>query len=120
MTTPALFRPQSERWFLPLLFSWAVSLGSYPAIADTDVARQQHAAIGIVERKGPSLHTKHPDAQWFPEAGLGLFLHWDEGSVRKLDASWPMIPGAFGEAWENKQSVTPEEIARISKGGTGI
>ena len=22
------------------------------------------------------IRTKHPDAQWFPDAGLGLFIHW--------------------------------------------
>ena len=35
----------------------------------------------------------HPDAQWFPDAGLGLFLHWGISSVRGINISWPMIPG---------------------------
>ena len=38
-------------------------------------------------------HTMHPDAQWFPEAGLGLFIHWGLASVKNMDISWPMIPG---------------------------
>ena len=36
--------------------------------------------------------TEHPDAQWFPEAGLGLFLHFGISSVRgECDLSWGMI-----------------------------
>jgi alpha-L-fucosidase len=35
--------------------------------------------------------TTHPDAQWFPEAGLGLFLHWGIHSVAGLQPSWAMI-----------------------------
>jgi alpha-L-fucosidase len=35
--------------------------------------------------------TTHPDAQWFPDAGLGLFLHWGIHSVVGVQASWAMI-----------------------------
>lgn len=35
--------------------------------------------------------TTHPDAQWFPDAGMGLFLHWGIHSVEGLQASWAMI-----------------------------
>lgn len=35
--------------------------------------------------------TTHPDAQWFPEAGMGLFLHWGIHSVAGVQASWAMI-----------------------------
>ena len=35
--------------------------------------------------------TTHPDAQWFPDAGMGLFLHWGIHSVAGLQASWAMI-----------------------------
>jgi parallel beta-helix repeat protein len=33
----------------------------------------------------------HPDAQWFPKAGLGLFMHWGIHSVKALQPSWSMI-----------------------------
>lgn len=34
----------------------------------------------------------HPDAQWFPKAGLGLFIHWGIASVDGyLDLSWGMM-----------------------------
>ncbi|MBS3800478.1 MAG: alpha-L-fucosidase [Thioalkalivibrio sp.] len=37
--------------------------------------------------------TEHPDAQWFPEAGMGLFVHWGIHSVAGLQPSWAMIRG---------------------------
>ena len=46
--------------------------------ADTDV-------------KGFQLPNPHPDAQWFPEAGLGLFMHWGIHSVVGAQPSWAMI-----------------------------
>jgi len=39
------------------------------------------------------LPTKHPDAQWFPEASFGLFLHWGIHSVDGIDPSWSMMKG---------------------------
>lgn len=33
----------------------------------------------------------HQDARWFPEAGLGLFLHWGIHSVAGAQPSWAMI-----------------------------
>ena len=54
----------------------------------------QHSEIGIPTVKNPAaVHTSHPDAQWYPEAGLGLFLHWGISSVKAMNISWPMIPG---------------------------
>jgi len=36
--------------------------------------------------------SSHPDAQWFGNASLGLFLHWSISSVHGgIDLSWPMI-----------------------------
>ena len=33
----------------------------------------------------------HPDAQWFPKAGFGLFMHWGIHSVDGVDPSWALI-----------------------------
>src|SRR6184192_3789035 len=50
--------------------------------------------FGIVRAADESgAHTQHPDAQWYPEAGLGLFIHWSICSVKASNISWPMIPG---------------------------
>ena len=56
----------------------------------TDVAGQ-HAQIGIAAAK-PLLRNTHPEAQWFPEARLGVFFHWGISSVFGIgDLSWSMI-----------------------------
>lgn len=54
-------------------------------------AKAEHSMINVKEEKAAT-HTMHPDAQWFPEAGLGLFIHWGLSSVKNMDISWPMIP----------------------------
>lgn len=84
------------------------------AAAD-EQAKGQHAQIGVVATKQDAKHTSHPDAQWFPEAGLGLFLHWDQASVRCLETSWPMMAGTH-LSWSRPQRVIrddPAEFARI-------
>lgn len=71
----------------------------------------EHAVIGVeAAEENKSLHTLHPDAQWFPEAGLGLFIHWGISSVRSMNISWPMIPG---RPLGNKRIEDPAEIQRI-------
>ena len=35
--------------------------------------------------------TRHPDAQWYPGAALGLFMHWGIHSVDGIQPSWNMI-----------------------------
>src|SRR5437762_13659389 len=60
---------------------------------DKQTAGSEHDMINVVENKNTFTHSLHPDAQWYPEAGLGLFIHWGLASVKNLDISWPMIPG---------------------------
>ncbi len=56
--------------------------------------RDQQSEIGIPSVKDPAaVHTNHPDAQWYPAAGLGMFLHWSISSTKAMNISWPMIPG---------------------------
>lgn len=69
-------------------------------------AAAEHSMINIKEEKSAT-HTLHPDAQWFPEAGLGLFIHWGLASVKNMDISWPMIPG---RALANKKLDSAELI----------
>ncbi len=52
----------------------------------------EHSDIGLGKETATS-HTTHPDAQWYPQDGLGLFIHWGIASVKALNISWPMIPG---------------------------
>jgi alpha-L-fucosidase len=58
---------------------------------DAETVKAEHAEIGVDEK--PAAHTTHPDAQWFPDAAQGLFIHWGLASVRAMNISWPMIPG---------------------------
>lgn len=54
---------------------------------------EQHSMIGNVSTETSDYkRTTHPDAQWFPDAGLGLFIHWGISSVwGQGDLSWSMI-----------------------------
>lgn len=60
---------------------------------DAEDVQAEHATIGVETKRGNFPHTTHPDAQWYPKAGLGLFIHWGLASVRASNISWPMIPG---------------------------
>ena len=67
--------------------------------------KTQHAQAQITAISSPEAHyqrTTHPDAQWYPKAGLGLFFHWGISSVLgQGDLSWSMmrrLPGGVGKA----------------------
>lgn len=42
-------------------------------------------------KKIPFAKTTNPGAQWFPDAGFGLFIHWGIHSVAGLEPSWTML-----------------------------
>lgn len=44
-------------------------------------------------QKEPFHRTTDPEAQWFPDAGFGLFMHWGIHSVVGIQPSWAMIAG---------------------------
>jgi alpha-L-fucosidase len=81
------------RWLLLLVALTTLAGVTYaqPAKQDKETVRSEHDMIGL--GKEQAQHTTHPDAQWYPDAAFGLFLHWDESSVRAMNISWPMIPG---------------------------
>src|SRR5262245_742301 len=74
-----------------------------------DPVKAEHDMIGAGKESAAS-HTTHPDAQWYPDAGLGLFIHWGIASVRSMNISWPMIPG---RALATKRIDDPAERQRI-------
>lgn len=82
---------------------------SHSGATDKTTVKEEHAGIGVEATKPASPHTLHPDAQWFPDAGLGLFLHWGISSVRGMNISWPMIPGRALA----RSKVSAEERKRI-------
>ena len=77
--------------------------------SDAATVKAEHDEIGNGPTKTTPTHTMHPDAQWFPDAGLGLFIHWGIASVRAINISWPMRPG---RALANVH-LTPEERERV-------
>src|SRR4051794_10456503 len=74
-------------------------------------AKAEHDTIGVGSEQAGT-HTQHPDAQWYPDAALGLFLHWGISSTRAMNISWPMIPG---RALAAKRIDDPKERERIIK-----
>ena len=80
----------------------ALSLPFLSAVAD-EAADAQAALLGQASRK-PVSRNRHPDAQWFPDAGLGLFIHWGIASVGATgDLSWGMLAN---KPWKDR-TVTP-------------
>ena len=53
----------------------------------------------------PYKPTTNPDAQWFPKAGFGLFIHWGIFSCRELNPSWVMYNHRFGPRYPANISV---------------
>ncbi|HEX7844451.1 MAG TPA: alpha-L-fucosidase, partial [Chitinophagaceae bacterium] len=80
------------KYFIIILFACFLFDASIAHAQVKDQAKEEHAMINVKEEKNTG-HTSHPDAQWYPDAGLGLFIHWGLSSVKDLDASWPMITG---------------------------
>ncbi|MCA1808030.1 MAG: alpha-L-fucosidase [Lentisphaerae bacterium] len=74
---------------------------------DQNQVEEQHKIIGniLVENK-EFKRTTHADAQWFPEAGLGLFIHWGINSVWGMgDISWPMMKSLPGNLSKRHKQV---------------
>jgi len=78
---------------------------------DAETVAAEHADIGVTaSKKANPAHTQHPDAQWYPDASFGLFIHWGIASVKAMNISWPMIPG---RALAKQRIDDPAERARI-------
>lgn len=77
---------------------------------------EQHAALGLSANEAAQ-HTLHPEAQWFPQAGLGLFMHWGIAAVHgDLDLSWAMIANTrYDSAAAGRNKVTPQEYWRLAE-----
>lgn len=79
----------------------------------------QHAIIGNASTPLENIdyvRTTHPGAQWFPEAGLGLFIHWGISSVLgQYDLSWGMMNREKGLlAKGNKAHGLPAVCANVT------
>ncbi|HWC60756.1 MAG TPA: alpha-L-fucosidase [Verrucomicrobiae bacterium] len=82
-----------------------------PEPAPVENVQAEHDAIGnTVMTKAPR-HTMHPDAQWYGDAGLGLFIHWGIASVKGINISWSMIDGLDGKPAQ----ITPNDYFALAK-----
>lgn len=100
---------------LALLAALPLPAQTKNASRDAATVIAEHGDIGVVDDKtGNTAHTTHPDAQWYPDAGFGLFIHWGIASVRAMNISWPMIPG---RPLANTHVTDPVERERIIREG---
>src|SRR5580692_4489166 len=95
---------------LRFLAAFFLLLGAARAATDAESAKAEHSDIGVTDTAPAASHTLNPDAQWYPDADLGLFIHWGISSVRAMNISWPMIPG---RALAKRHIDDPAERARI-------
>lgn len=79
-------------------------------IDDKQTVKDEHSQIGNETSTSNTQHTNHKDAQWFPEAGMGLFLHWDQASTVAMGIGWSMIPG---RPLSKKRITDSKELAHI-------
>ena len=93
MTNPLGRRRATALAFNTLLAGLAADAFAAPASTPPENAGEQHAVIGVANGDGSFAHPTHPGAQWFPDAGFGLFIHWGIASVRAINISWPMMDG---------------------------
>jgi alpha-L-fucosidase len=61
--------------------------------------------------------TTHPEAQWFPAAGAGLFIHWGISSVLgKCDLSWGMVANTpWDAAAGGANKLTPNQYYALAE-----
>lgn len=86
-----------------------------PAFAQNDdVAAAQHTILGQNSAQtGVSVSTlnTHPDAQWFPKDGFGLFIHFGLAAVHGgIDLSWGMYAN---KPWEDGE-ITPADYWKLA------
>lgn len=81
-------------------------------------AKIQQAEIAGTEQPVVSYkRTTHPDAQWYPQAGLGMFIHWGIASVKELELSWPMMAGTQ-IGWRSANNrLSTDSVRRIMDAG---
>ena len=81
---------------------------------DSNTVKDQHETIGIGQPGAAGERTRHPDAQWFGNAGLGLFLHWGISAVRgEGDLSWSMMAPAPGSKRNVLERFGTQGVGRI-------
>jgi alpha-L-fucosidase len=83
-----------------------------------NAAHDQQAALAATmpDRLEHTARTQHPGAAWFPDASLGLFIHWGIASVHGgIDLSWSMIAGTvYDSAARGANKLTPNQYWQLA------
>ncbi len=103
---------KAKKFVYLLVFSCGISHATY---AQTDnMADDQHLILGqhlTAEAAANSASNTHPDAQWFPKAGLGLFIHLGIAAAHGGgDLSWCMYAN---KPWEDAE-IAPYEYWKFA------
>lgn len=81
---------------------------------NSDVAQLQQRLLGQVgagQGVKETTPTTHPNAQWYPDAGLGLFIHFGIASAHGgIDLSWGMYAN---KRWEDGE-ITPTDYWKLA------
>ncbi len=94
------------------IVSLAAFVGTARAQSD-DAATQQHEMIGATQTDAAVGLQADSVRQWFPEAGLGLFIHWGISSVDGgHDLSWGMMANV---PWGGPKALTPETYWKLAE-----
>ncbi len=75
----------------------------------------QHQLLGMPTAQDTEMgrSNPHPKAQWFPNAGFGLFIHWGMAAVHGgIDLSWGMLAN---KPWKDDGTVTVNEYYELLK-----
>jgi alpha-L-fucosidase len=90
---------------LTLLFSLVATAQDVDSYRVDEAQRKEaHDIFYSQDPEDIRFPTDHPGAQWFPLAGLGLFMHWGIYSVDGIDPSWAMIKNCSWHVPRDKYS----------------
>ncbi len=67
----------------------------------------------IAEFNTPFKPNAHEGAQWYPDAGFGLFIHWGIYSVEPTNPSWSMIKNCFKK--ERPAKISVEDYYKLAE-----
>jgi len=88
-----------------LTFGWTTSSLAKAPKMTPEQAQELFKTMPTTDTTTPYHPTQNPDAQWFPDAGFGLFIHWGIFSCRELNPSWVMYNHRFGPRYPANISV---------------
>ena len=98
-----------------MLLSLSALLLTLPMKAQSPSGYNEQEAVSLMKtiQGTPFERTTHPEAQWYPKAGLGLFIHWGVHCVTGTDPSWSMLSNV---PWlKNDPPVKPQKYYKLAE-----